>query len=72
MAQMLNCALHVRFDGRSEELTFAQLDLGSDASDTQIKQAVSGHFDLPLDHFDDYVIVRTQNAVILRPEALYG
>lgn len=72
MAQMLNRALHVRFDGRSEELTFAQLYLESDASDAQIKQAVSGHFDLPREHFDDYVIVRTQTAVILRPEALYG
>ncbi|HEV2660931.1 MAG TPA: hypothetical protein VGU68_10035 [Ktedonobacteraceae bacterium] len=72
MAQMLHRTLHIRFDGRSEEITFAQLHLESDASDAQIKQAVSGHFDLPREHFDDHVIVRTQNAVILRPEALYG
>ena len=72
MAQMLNRALHVRFDGRSEELTFARLHLTNDASDAQVKQAVTGHFDLPRDYFDDYVVVRTQNAVILRPEALYG
>lgn len=72
MAQMLNRALHVRYDGRSEELAFAQLHLESNASDTQIKQAVTSHFDLPRGHFDNYVIVRTQNAVILRPEALYG
>jgi hypothetical protein len=72
MAQMLNRALHVRFDGRSEEFTFAGLHLERDASDAQIKRAVTGHFDLPRDHFDDYVVVRTQNAVILRPEALYG
>jgi hypothetical protein len=72
MTQIMNQAIHVRFDGRSEELTLSQLNLGSDASDTQIKRTVASHFDLPRNYFDDHVIVRTNHAIILRPEAIYG
>ncbi len=72
MTQMMDQTIHVRFNGRSEELPSAQLNLGSDASDTQIKQSVAIYFDLPRTSFDDHVIVRTNHAIILRPEAIYG
>ncbi|MBV9713255.1 MAG: hypothetical protein JO011_20320 [Ktedonobacteraceae bacterium] len=72
MAQMMDRTIHVRFDGRSEEMSFAQLNLGSDASNTQIKRSVANYFDLPSRSFDEHVIVRTDNAIILRPEAIYG
>jgi hypothetical protein len=68
----MNQTIHVRFNGRSEELPLAQLNLGSDASDPQIKQSVAIHFDLPRTFFQDHVIVRTDHAIILRPEAIYG
>jgi len=72
MTQLLNQAVHVRFDGRSEELTLAMLDLASNASDVQIRQALTSHFDLPANYLDTHVIVRTNQAVIVRPEAMYG
>ena len=72
MTQLINKAVHVRFDGRSEELTLVVLGLNSDANDAQIKRAVVRHFDLPAGHLDMYVIVRTDQAIIVRPEAIYG
>ena len=72
MTQLINKAVHVRFDGRSEELTLVVLGLNSDATDVQIKRAVVRHFDLPASHLDMHVIVRTDQAIIVRPEAIYG
>jgi hypothetical protein len=72
MAQLINQTVHVRFDGRSEELTLAMLNLTSNASDTQIRQALTGHFDLPANYLDAHVIVHTSQAIIVRPEAIYG
>ena len=72
MTQLMNQTIHVRFDGRSEELTAAMLHLAPQATDSQIKQAIVGHFDLPASHLDDHVIIRTSNAIIVRPEAIYG
>jgi len=72
MAQLMNQTVHVRFDGRSEELNFAMLKLTNGANDTQIKQAVARHFDLPQNYLDGLVVVRTNNAIIIRPEAIYG
>ncbi len=64
--------LHVRFDGRSEELSLAALALDRYATDGQIKQAVAAHFDRPAGSFDAYVVVRHSDAIVLRPEAVYG
>ncbi|MBO0781925.1 MAG: hypothetical protein J2P37_24155 [Ktedonobacteraceae bacterium] len=64
--------VHVRFDGRSEELRLSGLNLLPGASDEQIKRAVAVHFDLPQRHLDDHVVVRTSQAIIVRPEAVYG
>ncbi|HZS76535.1 MAG TPA: hypothetical protein VFA41_07960 [Ktedonobacteraceae bacterium] len=72
MTQLLQRALHVRFDGRSEELTLAMLGLQSDATDAQILRSVEGHFDLPAHYLDNHVVVRTSQAIIVRPEAIYG
>jgi hypothetical protein len=72
MTQLIHQAVHVRFDGRSEELTLAALNLASNASDIQIRQALTSHFDLPASYLDTHVIVRTNQAIIVRPEAIYG
>jgi hypothetical protein len=68
----MNQIIHVRFDGRSEELTATMLHLAIPATDSQIRQAIVSHFDLPANHLDDHVIIRTSDAIIVRPEAIYG
>jgi hypothetical protein len=65
-------ALHVRFDGRSDELTLGTLGLDRQAGDQTIKQAVARYYERPVHAFDDYVLARYEHAVVLRPEAIYG
>lgn len=72
MSQAMDRVIHVRFDGRSEELTAATLSLSDVSRDEELKQAVARHFDLPRHSFDTHVVVRTRNAIIIRPEAIYG
>ncbi len=64
--------VHVRFDGHSYELSLAALNLTRQATDVQIKRAVASYFERPDAYFDGYVIVRTSQAIIVRPEAIYG
>ncbi len=72
MTQLMNQIIHVRFNGRSEELTTNMLQLDNHAADSQIKQAIANHFDLPSGYLDDHVVVRTSNSIIVRPQAIYG
>jgi len=72
MTQLAHLAVHVRFDGRSEEIPLAQLGIAQNATDNQLKHAVARYLDLPADSLSSHVIVRTTQAIIIRPEALYG
>lgn len=64
--------LHVRFEGRSEQLDLAALGLGPDASDAELRAALARRYERPLADFNDYVLVREPQAIILRPIAFYG
>lgn len=64
--------LHVRFNGRSEDLDLETLGLHSAASDAELRAALASRYDCPVDDFTDYVIVREPQAVIVRPVAFYG
>lgn len=70
--QLTDRIVHVRVAGRSEELSLAALGLQSDATDAQVKEAVVHHLDLPASSLALHVIVRTSQAIIVRPEAVYG
>jgi hypothetical protein len=70
--QLADRIVHVRVAGRSAEMNLAALNLSSDATDSQIKTAVVHSLDLPANALADHVIVRTSQAIIVRPEAIYG
>jgi hypothetical protein len=70
--QLIDRTVHVRAAGRSEELSLAALGLQADATDAQIKVAVARSLDLPANSLASHVIVRTSQAIIVRPEAIYG
>lgn len=70
--QLTDRIVHIRVAGRSEELSLTALGLRYDAADRQIKEAVMQALDLPADSLVDHVIVRTSQAIIVRPEAIYG
>lgn len=70
--QLTQSTVHVRISGRSEEFSLATLGLQSDASDAQVLNAVARHLDLPISALNNHIIVRTSQAIIVRPEAVYG
>ena len=64
--------LHVRFNGRSEDLDLDALGLLRDADDTALRAALARRYDCAADDLADYVIVREAQAIIVRPVAYYG
>lgn len=64
--------LHVRFNGRSEELTPTELGLQPAMTDAELRTALARRYDCALADLKDYVIVREQQAIIVRPVAIYG
>ncbi len=70
--QLANRVVHVRVEGRSEELNLASLGLAGEPTDEQLKNAVTRHLDLPAASLASHVVVRTSQAIIIRPEAIYG
>lgn len=70
--QLADRVVHVRVAGRSVELNLATLGLSNDATDSQITEALTQALDLPASALAAHVIVRTSQAIIVRPEAIYG
>jgi hypothetical protein len=74
MAELLNGAvLHIRFEGHSQDVALAQLDVGGHSSDAAIKQALARHLGVTEARLRDYVIDRHQTGnLTVRPEAVFG
>ena len=64
--------LHVRFNGRSEDLDLETLGLRQNAGDAELCIALSRRYHCHVDAFADYVIVREPQAIVIRPIAVYG
>ncbi len=65
--------IHVRFEGRSRDISFADLDIGDLSSDRDVRNAVAHYFDVQARKFTSYVIERHDNGnMTIRPEAVFG
>jgi hypothetical protein len=64
--------LHVRFAGRSEDLELATLELRPSCGDTELRAALARRYQVAPEAFDEYVVVREQGVIIVRPVAYYG
>ena len=65
--------IHVRFEGRSYDLTKRALGLNGHGQDTEVKTRLARHFDVRPERLDDYVVERLPSGdLIVRPEAVYG
>ena len=65
--------VHIRFEGRSYDVSENQLNLAAEMNDTQIKERLAQHFDVHINRLRDYVIDRRPSGhTIVRPEAVYG
>lgn len=64
--------IHVRFGGRSEDLTLDALGLSANANDQELLAALARHYDCTPDAFADYVVIREPQAFLIRPIAYYA
>ena len=64
--------LHVRFNGRSEDLDLGALGLHYGADDDALRIALARRYDCAATDLAEYVIVREPQAIIVRPIAYYG
>ncbi len=65
--------VHIRFEGRSLDLTEAQLGITANMNDQVVKEHVSRHLDIHANRLASYVIDRRPSGdFIIRPEAVYG
>ncbi len=65
-------SLHLRVDGRSEELELAALDLSLQSPDDQLKRAAERWCNLPQGYLDSFQVARHSTTIVIRPEAIYG
>ena len=65
--------LHIRFDGRSFDIPLADLDVGTMSSDGDVKEALAGYLNVPVEKFRDYTVDRHDTGnLTVRPEAVFG
>jgi hypothetical protein len=65
--------VHIRFEGRSVDVTETQLGISAGMNDVAVKEQVARHLDVNSDRLEAYFIDRRPSGdLIIRPEAVYG
>lgn len=65
--------VHIRFEGRSLDVTEVQLEITAGMNDVAVKERVSRHLDVNVNRLSAYIIDRRPSGdLIVRPEAVYG
>ena len=73
MAVQVDNLIHIRFEGRSQDIPQGNLDIGQASSDAEIKRALGQYLEVPQARLRDYVIDRHETGnITVRPEAVFG
>ncbi|NES04078.1 MAG: hypothetical protein F6K22_15305 [Okeania sp. SIO2F4] len=65
--------VHIRFEGRSYDVTENQLGITENMKENAIKERLSQYFDVGKERFNSYILDhRSSGDLIVRPEAVYG
>jgi hypothetical protein len=65
--------VHIRFEGRSQDIPLSAVDMGGMSSDQDIRRAVARYLDVPEKRFAPYVVERHPNGnMTVRPQAVFG
>jgi hypothetical protein len=65
--------VHIRFEGRSLNITETQLGISAGMNDGAVKERVSRHLDVNINCLSAYIVDRRPSGdLIIRPEAVYG
>lgn len=62
----------LRYEGRSEELEYGQLDIPENPTDQDVKTAVERHLELNPGALNSYEVDRYTTELVLRPQAKFG
>ncbi len=65
--------IHVRFEGRSFDVSEKVLGLKTPASDRKVREGLARHLDVGFGQMEGYVVDRLASGdLVVRPEAVYG
>ena len=65
--------VHVRFEGRSNDIEFRVLGVTERSSDPEVFEALGRYFDVSTRKFGSYVVEREASGnMTVRPEAVFG
>ncbi len=66
--------IHIRFDGRSFDISLNEIDVGVGSTDAQVREAVAQHLGVPRVKLETFAIDRNRETghMTLRPEAVFG
>ncbi len=65
--------VHIRFEGKSFDVTEQQLGMTAGMSDALVMERVAQHLDVGAGRFTTYVVDRRPSGdIVIRPEAVYG
>jgi len=69
----VGAVIHVRFEGKSEDILLGDLNVALDTPDNLVKTAVANWIDVEEGAFDKFVVERNDNGdMTIRPEAVFG
>jgi len=66
--------LHIRVEGRSYDVPLAELNIGEDSTDNQIRDSAANHFRIPQEKLRAMAVDRNPqtNSITMHPEAVFG
>lgn len=66
--------LHFRWEGRSEDVPLSALDVGDRSSDSEVKNALAVHYNVPPEKLRDFVVDRQHDSgnITVMPPAVFG
>jgi len=65
--------VHVRYEGRSLDITFDDLDVGELSTDAEIRRNVANFLEVPTQKLANFSIDKSEDGdVTLRPQAVFG
>lgn len=65
--------IHIRFEGKSQDIPVSELDIGEASSDADIKNEIAGFLDVEAEKLENYVVEHHANGnYTMRPEAVFG
>jgi len=71
--QVQEALIHIRFEGKSHDISVNEFDIGQTSSDEQIKTAVANFLEVDSGKLENYVIEHHENGnFTVRPEAVFG